>query len=91
MLLQHRLGDRPGLGRIVGGRLVGDDLDLGMVGEDMIVGVEFVEIGRGRRLALKNGDLAGLARSLAAMVDQRLRLDQPHLHPVRADISSPSD
>ncbi len=86
MLLEHGFGNRPGLRGIVGGGLIGDDLDLGMVGEDMVVGVEFVEVRRRGRLALEDGDLPGLARSLAAMVDQRLRLDEANLHPVGADV-----
>jgi hypothetical protein len=46
-----------------------------MVGEDVVVGVEFIEVGRCCRLAFEDGDLSGFARVLAAMVDERLRLD----------------
>ena len=87
VLLQHRLGDRARLGGIIGRGLIGDDLDLRVVGEDVIVGVELVEVGGRGRLALEDGDLARLARPLAAMVDERLRLDQANLHPVGADVS----
>ena len=86
MLLQHGLRDGAGLGRIVGRGLVGDDLDLRMIGEDVVVGVELVEVRRGGRLALQDGDLAGLAGALAALLDQRLGLDQADLHPVGADV-----
>ena len=58
VLLEYGLGDRPGLGWIVGGGLIGYDLDLGMVGEDMVVGVKLVKVRRRGRLPLEDGDLA---------------------------------
>ncbi len=61
VLLQHRLHDRPRLGRIVLRRLLGDDLDGRILGEGLLVGVELVEVGGGGRLAADDGDLAGLA------------------------------
>ena len=62
--MQHGLCDGACFGRIVGRRLVGDHLDLRMVGEGVVIGVELVEIGRSRRLTFEDRDLARLARAL---------------------------